>query len=113
MSDEEDISLVPLAAALSGKEEKLAKNERTKIGSNRAAYAIGGAQRLHVSDLANRKNIAGVVDATLKKQTNKVLRKNNVFNTPLEKKELKKASRKMYYDQTVKAVDKLGCHAVF
>lgn len=101
------ISLLAMAQSIGEKERTMRIDERTKIGSNRAAFTIGGGRPLLLSKLTASQNLqGGTIDVALKKQTNKVLRKPNKFETPLEKTASKKASRKMYYDQTIKTVDR-------
>merc|ERR1712050_149053 len=105
IEEQEEVSLLPMVQSLSSKDAN-DNRERTTIGQNRSAFTIGGSKRLHPNELVGRSNIAGKIDASLKKQTNKILRKKNLFETPLEKKDAKKASRKMYYDQTITKVNK-------
>ena len=42
----------------------------------------------------------------LKKQTKRLMKKQNKFDAPIEKLEQRKANRKMYYEQTVKRLGK-------
>ena len=87
---EDEVSLLSMVQSMDQK-QKLNPEERTNISKNRNAFAIGGVRRLHVSALTQKQNLGGKeIDASLKKQTNKILRKQNIFETPLEKKETQK-----------------------
>ena len=108
---EEEKSLLGVIKGLSAsKTTTFAKEERTAMGSNHSAFAIGGA-KMPVTKLTTRDNIvASGLNQNLKKQTNKIARQKNVFQTKLEQNEAKKTSRKIYYEQTVNSLNKWDSH---
>jgi len=105
--DEENPSLLGIAKELNAKESKTS-SDRTKMGTKRSALAMGGSKRLMIGDLVSSKNLEKFEgqNANLKKMTNRILKKVNKFDTPLNKIEREKADRKMHYEQTTKRIDK-------
>ena len=105
--DEENPSLLGIAKDLNAKDAKTS-SDRTKMGTKRSALAMGGTKRLMIGDLVSTKNLEKFEgqNPNLKKMTNRILKKANKFETPLNKIDREKADRKLHYEQTTKRIDK-------
>ena len=105
--DEENPSLLGIAKDLNAKDAKIS-SDRTKMGTKRSALAMGGTKRLMIGDLVSTKNLEKFEgkNPNLKKMTNRILKKANKYETPLNKIDREKADRKLHYEQTTKRIDK-------
>ena len=105
--DEENPSLLGIAKDLNAKDAKIS-SDRTKMGTKRSALAMGGTKRLMIGDLVSTKNLEKFEgqNPNLKKMTNRILKKANKYETPLNKVDREKADRKLHYEQTTKRIDK-------
>ena len=105
--DEENPSLLGIAKDLNAKDAKIS-SDRTKMGTKRSALAMGGTKRLMIGDLVSTKNLEKFEgqNSNLKKMTNRILKKANKYETPLNKIDREKADRKLHYEQTTKRIDK-------
>ena len=109
--DEENPSLLGIAQSINQRDTKpsIRDGDRTKIGADRSAVAIGaGRKRLNVGELMSSKNIGSIEGkmTELKRQTKRLMRKQNKFDAPMAKLDQTKATRKMYYEQTSKRMGK-------